>query len=672
MESESADLPPLPPSTPVVHIPETPRPQTKTITQHLFSVLTSKKFWLWTSATTFVAIALLLCLTAIWPQAIRYSFADTTNCVFSPRFLPGWSTPQSTQSFTISTPSSFSIGHLSLFSAHICAAPHRAPPANSSQKGAINFGFLHNHITVLTADYPAVATLPSFNAQAVVPSGTVDLTLGQPDKTFGYALVVSKNVTACRLTGKHLSCGYKPLQLDYSAAYTLEIAHTFHGVITGTIASRVIQTISAVAVTQASEPDGGIMYDQTQQFTLQTNKPLIHIGATTLTAKLPDGTSSTIPVTTSISGNTIQINAAQPLPRKASIAIQIASALGSDGSGFVSPYNLTFTTSAGPKVIGASATSNDVPLNATFAVTFDQTLLSSQDSTSPVTLTVNGTNQAVRTTVSGQRLQIIPIADFPVCAHVTLQLSNALQNTFGVSGDSAWSFALRARCYTTFSIGTSVQGRSMTAYKFGTGPSQILYVGATHGNESNTAQLLQKWISDLIANPDKIPASRTIVVIPQVNPDGVAANTRTNANGIDLNRNFPTNDWQTVVTEPDGATTNDGGPSPLSEPESQALASYVESTQPRFTFTYHSQASLVEANDAGDSDSICPQYASLARYQASYASSLGNTFDYSTTGAFEDWMGQKPGLPACLVELQTLTQDDFSRNEAALWFAAQL
>jgi protein MpaA len=307
-------------------------------------------------------------------------------------------------------------------------------------------------------------------------------------------------------------------------------------------------------------------------------------------------------------------------------------------------------------------------------VSLDQALNPSQNPNQIASLLVNGTPQPATISLSGQRLTIQPSGSYPVCATVTVQLSAAAQNAYGVAGSSAWRYTSRSHCYSTFSIGTSVDGRPITAYQFGSGPSMVLYIAAMEGNEQNSANLLQQWIPAVDADPSKIPSYRTLVIIPQINPDGYAADTRVNARGIDLNRNFPANNWQTQVTEPLANTvvTNDGGSNPLSEPESQALANFYEQHRPRLTLTMHSHGGIVEANDAADSIALGAQYASLADYKAIPTYAIGNFFDYTTTGAFEDWAHDKLGLPVLEVELQSPTADEYSRNLPALWAMARV
>ncbi len=69
-------------------------------------------------------------------------------------------------------------------------------------------------------------------------------------------------------------------------------------------------------------------------------------------------------------------------------------------------------------------------------------------------------------------------------------------------------------------------------------------------------------------------------VIPTVNPDGLAAHTRQNANGVDLNRN-----WGYQWVRQTGQY--DSGPRPFSEPETRALRRFLDRVNARFVVSFH-------------------------------------------------------------------------------------
>lgn len=204
------------------------------------------------------------------------------------------------------------------------------------------------------------------------------------------------------------------------------------------------------------------------------------------------------------------------------------------------------------------------------------------------------------------------------------------------------------------------------------GLAKSFFAGTIHGNEKSATATLNSFIDQLEARAGDIPAHRTIIVIPNVNPDGYAANSRLNARGVDLNRNFPASNWKPGVTMPGGEYLPEGGgTAPLSEPESQALGSYVTSQSPRLVVSYHSTGGVAIANEAGDSLTIARAYARSTGFWA-----LGNDssayFDYDTTGAFEDWLAQAYGIPAILIELSTRSGNEYSSQAAAMWDVVRL
>ncbi len=81
---------------------------------------------------------------------------------------------------------------------------------------------------------------------------------------------------------------------------------------------------------------------------------------------------------------------------------------------------------------------------------------------------------------------------------------------------------------------------------FGDHPTNTtIFLGGVHGDECSSVYVSLKLAQHLKAHPE-ISKKNYIVVAPLVNPDGFFANpqTRTNARGVDINRNFPTRDWR--------------------------------------------------------------------------------------------------------------------------------
>ena len=139
-------------------------------------------------------------------------------------------------------------------------------------------------------------------------------------------------------------------------------------------------------------------------------------------------------------------------------------------------------------------------------------------------------------------------------------------------------------------VGHSVEGRPIVAERIGPANAkvEVLVVGSIHGNEPAGKAVIARLRR---THP---PRGTALWLIEDANPDGAAANTRHNANGVDLNRNFPYR-WQPQ----DGVYESGAGPA--SEPETQAIQRFVERERPRVTLWYH-QALHVVVKSGGDAD----------------------------------------------------------------------
>jgi protein MpaA len=156
-------------------------------------------------------------------------------------------------------------------------------------------------------------------------------------------------------------------------------------------------------------------------------------------------------------------------------------------------------------------------------------------------------------------------------------------------------------------------------------------VGSIHGNEP-AGIAIARW---LIRHPPT--GAPPVWVIPDLNPDGVAADTRQNADGVDLNRNFPYL-WARVYRPGDAQYQ---GPHPLSEPESQAARRLILRLRPRVTIWFHQPQGLVDLS--GGSARIERRFAglmdlpvrNLIRYPGSAATWQNHRFPATTAFVVE-------------------------------------
>ncbi len=141
-------------------------------------------------------------------------------------------------------------------------------------------------------------------------------------------------------------------------------------------------------------------------------------------------------------------------------------------------------------------------------------------------------------------------------------------------------------------LGASVHGTPITPVVRGDGDRTLLVVGDIHGNERAGRAVVRQ-----LRRLDP-PAGVRVVTVATANPDGEAANTRQNAHGVDLNRNFP-HRWR---GGPRG--TFYPGPSAASEPETRTMMRLIRRERPDVTIWYHQHLSLVTLLPGADNDLI--------------------------------------------------------------------
>jgi len=202
-------------------------------------------------------------------------------------------------------------------------------------------------------------------------------------------------------------------------------------------------------------------------------------------------------------------------------------------------------------------------------------------------------------------------------------------------------------------------------YRFGTGPSERLIVAGMHGgDEYNTVELAEQLMAYIGKNPDVIPSDVTLYILHDLNPDGVARGLnylgRANANGVDLNRNWPANwqkDWPrtgcwitTYVT---------GGTGPASEPETKALMAFIQNHHFVALINYHSAALGIFPGGipiSSASRSLAQAVADVTTY---HYPALDTGCDY--TGGMVDWTANQ-GIASLDLELTNHTDTDFDMN----------
>lgn len=146
---------------------------------------------------------------------------------------------------------------------------------------------------------------------------------------------------------------------------------------------------------------------------------------------------------------------------------------------------------------------------------------------------------------------------------------------------SASTMTLSKRVVGSALVGRSVEGRRIMAYEKGTRSSKaarrVLIIGCIHGNEKAgiaTANYMLRAVS--------VRSDSQVWIVPTMNPDGNAADTRQNAHGVDMNRNWPIN-W---VRTKKGTSTY-SGPRAASEPEVREMMAFMKRIDPDKVVVIH-------------------------------------------------------------------------------------
>lgn len=231
----------------------------------------------------------------------------------------------------------------------------------------------------------------------------------------------------------------------------------------------------------------------------------------------------------------------------------------------------------------------------------------------------------------------------------------------------------------TFTIGASVEGRPLNVLRVGTGPRIVVVIAALHGDEHNATSLVE--ILSQRFQYKALPEDLTMYFLPTANPDGSHNASRFNSNGVDLNRNWDTSNWQSETQGPTGTVTLGGGSHPFSEPETIAVSSWlnelsIASPQPVIVLYYHSAYPpngivLPAYTIVGGAQRSDPRSSLVA---ASYAYAVGAEFSeiwdsYIITGEALLWCGENQFI--CL-DIELPSKDPLStaatlNHEAALF-----
>lgn len=195
--------------------------------------------------------------------------------------------------------------------------------------------------------------------------------------------------------------------------------------------------------------------------------------------------------------------------------------------------------------------------------------------------------------------------------------------------------------------GSSVLGLPLEVWK-PSGRCDLLLFAAIHGEEPETTWALSRALRQLAE-----PSTHAAVVLA-ANPDGLIRGTRGNANGVDLNRNFPTSTWRaapvtsrSTLDDPSDVLLSPGAHAG-SEPETLALLALIDELSPQVVIALHAPLACIDDANASPLG---------ARLATRTGMPLVRDVGYATPGSFGTW-GQEQDVAVITYEFPVIANED--------------
>ncbi|MBC7660162.1 MAG: hypothetical protein H7249_10685 [Chitinophagaceae bacterium] len=211
----------------------------------------------------------------------------------------------------------------------------------------------------------------------------------------------------------------------------------------------------------------------------------------------------------------------------------------------------------------------------------------------------------------------------------------------------------------------TVKNNPLLFITFGTGSDSTLILSAVHPDELTPVPMGFRLARHLTEHPELVASDQQVIIAPLVNPDGLFLNepTRTNARGVDANRNFFTLDWyekslswwKTVKSK---KLSHFPGHFPNSEVETVFQVRMIDEFQPDKILSIHAPLGFIDYDGPGDQKPLKMSEAERqAKYLAAAISKKSNNYrivDYSFyPGSLGNFAGNERHIPTITLELAT-------------------
>lgn len=209
-------------------------------------------------------------------------------------------------------------------------------------------------------------------------------------------------------------------------------------------------------------------------------------------------------------------------------------------------------------------------------------------------------------------------------------------------------------------IATSLRGRPIRSIHLGPAdaPVRLVVLGQMHGDEPAGRRIVE------LLTRRSLPEGVQLWLVSTMNPDGAARHSRTNAEGVDLNRNFPSR-WQRTKIR----SLYFSGYWAASEPETKGMMRFLTSVRPTAVISFHQAYGMVDDSSA-HSRAAARQLGRLLGMRVGEVPCRG-----TCRGTMTSWVEQTLEAVAVTVELRAKVTPAGARRAASsvldlgAWFA---
>lgn len=201
-------------------------------------------------------------------------------------------------------------------------------------------------------------------------------------------------------------------------------------------------------------------------------------------------------------------------------------------------------------------------------------------------------------------------------------------------------------------IGRSIRDRPILMTTVGTGPRRVIWIGGIHGDEQEGYLAAERLPADLESHSGGLDQV-TLYIVHSINPDGKAMRRRGNANGVDLNRNFPAQNFNSRDPR--------FGGEPLSQPEAEALGELIAEVEPDLVVVSHAWRGDHFINYDGPAEQLAILFTTLSGYRVQSSEGIA-----PTPGSLGSWVGVDMQIPILTLEYERGTDPEEAWKQTRL------